>query len=201
MRVGWSTARTWTAGCSLLLGAPALLDAQMGAGQGEPVYLTSDQVHVQPAQAPGMRMRELSRSPGVRHYVIVFSPNDELLSGMTEFATREKVTDAHFNAIGGVSDAKLAWYDLSRKAYRVIPVTSQSEIDSITGDIAMLDGKPVVHAHGVVSDPDGRSTGGHVLEAHIRPTLEVFVDAMDAPLFKKRDPAQGLALIDPGAKQ
>ena len=35
--------------------------------------------------------------------------------------------------------------------------------------------KPKVHAHAVVGLPDGSTRGGHVLEAHVWPTLEIFL--------------------------
>jgi predicted DNA-binding protein with PD1-like motif len=37
--------------------------------------------------------------------------------------------------------------------------------------------------------------GGHVLEAHVRPTLELVLEKSPARLQKKLDPESGLALI------
>jgi nucleoside phosphorylase len=49
------------------------------------------------------------------------------------------------------------------------------ELLSLIGDVALKDGKPVVHAHAVIGKKDGTAHGGHLLEAHIRPTCEVIL--------------------------
>ena len=84
--------------------------------------------------------------------------------------------------------------------FRVIPVEQQVEVASLVGDIALLDGKPMVHMHCVVALPDGTTRGGHILDAHVSPLLEVFVTTDPTPLLKKRNPGTGLTLIDPAAK-
>jgi predicted DNA-binding protein with PD1-like motif len=51
----------------------------------------------------------------------------------------------------------------------------------------------------VVGKSDGTAHGGHLLEAHVWPTLEVIVVESPQYLQRKYDPATGLTLIDPGA--
>jgi uncharacterized protein len=65
------------------------------------------------------------------------------------------------------------------------------------GDIAIFNGKPIVHAHAVLSRSTGSTVGGHVFELNVNPTLEVFVTANKTPLSKKSDDASGMKLIDP----
>lgn len=63
------------------------------------------------------------------------------------------------------------------------------------GDIALKDGEPQVHAHLVVGRKDGTAHGGHLLEAHVRPTCELILTESPAHMEKKIDPESGLALI------
>jgi predicted DNA-binding protein with PD1-like motif len=65
------------------------------------------------------------------------------------------------------------------------------------GDIALFNGKPVVHTHMVVGLPDGTARAGHVLEAHVWPTLEVMVTVDPLTMQKRFDPDTDLTLIDP----
>jgi predicted DNA-binding protein with PD1-like motif len=39
--------------------------------------------------------------------------------------------------------------------------------------IALENGKPKVHAHVVLGKADGTAPGGHLMEATVRPTLEI----------------------------
>jgi len=148
--------------------------------------------------APGMQVKQLSDANGEKDYAVIFKPGDEPYAGLTQFAERYHVQAGHFTAIGGFRDARLAWFDLDKKMFRVIPIDQQVEVVSLIGDIALLDGKPVVHMHCVVALPDGETRGGHILGAHVSPLLEVFVTADPVKLEKKRDAARGLTLMEPG---
>ncbi len=167
--------------------------------QSTPEYLPPSEAGPH-GSAPGMRVKQLSDSNGQKDYAVIFRPGDEPFAGLTEFAEKYHVQSAHFTAIGGFHDAKLAWFDLDKKMFRVIPIDQQVEVVSLVGDIALLDGKPQVHMHCVVGLPDGTTRGGHILDAHVTPLLEVFVTSDPVPLVKKRDPAHGLTLIEPELK-
>ncbi len=144
-----------------------------------------------------MQVRQIGGSPDEKVYVVIFRKGDEALSGLTDFAIRNKIEDAHFTAIGAESSATLAWLDLSRKAYRRIDVKQQAEVLSLIGDIATFGGKPIVHMHAVLGKQDGSTVGGHVFELNVNPTLEVFVTVDTSPLQKKSDDESGMKLIDP----
>jgi hypothetical protein len=148
-------------------------------------------------KAPGMQAKLVKDTPEEQVYAIIFHKGDEALSGLTDFAIAHKVTDAHFTAIGATSGATLALLDLSKKNYHPIRVTSQCEVLSLIGDIATFNGKPVVHMHAVLGHPDGSTTGGHVFELNINPTLEVFMTVNTTPLKKRPDDASAMKLIDP----
>jgi predicted DNA-binding protein with PD1-like motif len=78
-----------------------------------------------------------------------------------------------------------------------IDVREQVEVLSLLGDVAVEAGEPRVHAHVVLGRSDGSAVGGHLLEAHVWPTLEVVLDEAPAHLRKRSDTETGLALIDP----
>jgi uncharacterized protein len=69
----------------------------------------------------------------------------------------------------------------------------------LLGDVALgPDGKPALHPLVVVSRVDGMAMGGHLLEAHARPTLEVVLTESPRRLHKRKDGESGLALIVAG---
>jgi uncharacterized protein len=90
----------------------------------------------------------------------------------------------------------LGFFDWQRKDYRRIPVREQVEVTTLVGDIAVeADGKPALHLHAVLGRSDGSVLGGHLLKAHVRPTLEVIVHEAPAHLRRCRDRETGLTLI------
>ncbi len=132
--------------------------------------------------------------------VLVFETGDEVVSTLTKFAKERSLSAAHFTAIGAFSDAALGYFDLQRKDYLKNEVKEQVEVVSLIGDIALDKGQPKVHAHVVVGKRDGAAMGGHLLEAHVRPTLELVLEHAGEQWKRKFDPESGLALIDLGAK-
>ena len=66
----------------------------------------------------------------------------------------------------------------------------------LLGNIGLVAGQPAVHLHGVVALPTGETRGGHMLEAYVWPTLELFLTAWAEPLVKVHDEATDLALFD-----
>jgi predicted DNA-binding protein with PD1-like motif len=148
-------------------------------------------------KAPGMKYKLLSESNGVKEFVLVFAKGDEVLSGISDFASQQHVTAAHFTAIGALKQATTAWFDVNRKSYKLNHVKQQLELISLIGDIALHEGKPAVHVHYSVGLSDGSMQGGHLVEAITFPTVELFMTVYATPLQKKLDKETDLVLIHP----
>jgi predicted DNA-binding protein with PD1-like motif len=130
-----------------------------------------------------------------RTFVLVFENDDEVLENLLAFAREHRLSAAEFTGIGALSDAVLGYFDWQKKDYKRIPVDEQVEVLNLTGNIALADGEPKLHAHIVLGKADGTAHGGHLLEGHVRPTLEVVVTESPAHLQRRSDPETGLALI------
>jgi predicted DNA-binding protein with PD1-like motif len=148
-------------------------------------------------KAPRMQVQLLGRGQQTRQYAVIFSTGDEAFSGLQAFAENYHVTSAHFTAIGAVNGATVAWFDPQRKMYKKIPIDGEFEVISMIGDIALYQGKPIVHTHIVLGAADGTTRGGHVLDANVSVTLEVMVTVDAIAMQKRFDPETDLALIDP----
>ena len=136
---------------------------------------------------------------GPRTWVLIFDKGDEPVAGLTAFAKAQNLGAAHFTAIGAFSDVTLGYFDRAKRDYKKIPLHEQVEVLSLLGDVALDKGEPKVHAHVVIGRADGEARGGHLLEAHVWPTLEVVLVESPRHLRKRHDPETGLALIDPTA--
>jgi uncharacterized protein len=141
-----------------------------------------------------MKWKQIDRQP--RTYVLIFNTGDELANGIKDFAMEQNLADASFKAIGALASVKLGWFNPETKKYQTcVDLKEQLELLSMIGDVAQHDGRPVVHAHVVVGRSNGVTAGGHLLEAHIRPTCEVFLTESPVHLSKALDPASGLILF------
>ncbi|MDQ6673979.1 MAG: DNA-binding protein [Chloroflexota bacterium] len=138
---------------------------------------------------------------GERTFVAIYEAGEEARAGLLALAAEQHVSAAHFTAVGGFARAVLGYFDRHTKQYTPIPVDEQVEVLSFIGDVALkADGSPEVHAHVVVGRADGSTRGGHLLEGHVWPTLEVMLTDTPQHLRRVYDEASGLALIDPQAR-
>lgn len=146
------------------------------------------------------KLIEPGATPGEgRTFAVIFETGEEVIAGLKEFARAHGLGGSRFTAIGAFSEATLAYFNWETKQYEKIPVDEQVEALTLAGDIALKEGKPEVHAHVVVGLRGGSTRGGHLLEARVRPTLEVMLTESPVHLRRAFDPASGLALIDPNS--
>jgi predicted DNA-binding protein with PD1-like motif len=145
-----------------------------------------------------MRSKLLDERDGQKIFAVILQPGDEVKDALIHFAQAEHITAASFTAIGAFERATVGWFDIQRKEYRPISIDEQVETLSCIGDFSLTqDGEPQLHAHVVVGRSDGTTRGGHLLEAHVRPTFEAIVSESPAYLHRTFDPSSGLSLIDP----
>src|SRR5580704_13183150 len=145
-----------------------------------------------------MQSRLINQAGQQRTFVVVLSSGDEVMASLKRFVEQEKIEAAQFSAIGAFRSAVLGDFDWETKSYQRIPVDEQVEVASFTGDVAVgPDGKPALHVHCVLGCRGGHAVAGHLLEGHVRPTLEVVLTDSPVHLRKRQDLESGLALIAP----
>jgi len=143
-----------------------------------------------------MRAKQLTGHE-TRTHVLVLETGDEAASGLLEYVRSERIGAATISAIGAFSEVVLGYFDVERKEYARIPVREQVEVLTLMGDVALEGAEPRVHVHVVVGRRDGSAYGGHLLEARVRPTLEVVLTEVPGHLQRVMDPQSGLPLIRP----
>ena len=142
-----------------------------------------------------MRWKLLDSGPPAT-YAIVLAKGDEVMRDLGRIVREQNIAAASITTIGAFERAVLGYFDWETKDYKRIPVNFQVEVLSLLGDVAVSDEGPALHLHAVLGKPDGGTIGGHLLEGHVRPTLELTLIEPPAHLRKRKDPETGLALID-----
>lgn len=145
-----------------------------------------------------MKAKLINEGPE-RTFALVLETGDEVMAALQRFAEEHGLTASRVSAIGAFERAEVGFFEIDRKDYHRIPVDTQVEVLSLSGDIALDAGKPKLHLHTVLGRRDGSTVGGHLLKATVRPTLEVLL--IESPSYLRRvcDPRYGIALIDLGA--
>ena len=122
-----------------------------------------------------MKSKLIREDRGSKTYALIFETGDEAMAGLKQFAEQQRLGAAQITGIGAFRDVTLGYFNWEKKEYQKIPVNEQVEVLSLIGDVAQEKGKPKVHVHVVVGRSDGTTRGGHLLEGHVRPTLEAIL--------------------------
>lgn len=141
-----------------------------------------------------MRSKLLNKGPE-RTIALVFDQGDEVISGLQDFAAEQHLSASRLTGIGAFQSATLGYFDWEQKAYERIPVDEQVEVLALVGDITLEGLQPKVHVHVVLGRRNGHAVGGHLLQAQVRPTLELMLVESPRHLQRHHDAASGLALI------
>ena len=131
----------------------------------------------------------------VRTYLLVFRTGQEVMKGLVAFAREHGVTAGHLTGVGALSDAVVGYFDADTKAYLKHREEGQQELLSLTGNIARYDNAPFYPVHVALGRRDGQARGGHLFEASVRPTVEVFVTTYAKAVRRHIDPEWGLPLL------
>jgi len=131
-----------------------------------------------------------------RTYAVVLDSGDEFTDCISRFIEEHGLSASQLSGIGAFSSVVLGYFDWERKDYRRIFIDQQVEVVALLGDVALKDGRPHLHPHVTVAKADGSAWGGHLLEAVVRPTLELIITESPQELARRYDPETGLALLD-----
>jgi hypothetical protein len=128
-------------------------------------------------------------------WLVRLDVGDEIVGSIMEFARQEGVKAASLRGIGAVGGLKYGYFDVDDKEYKVAEESISLEIVSLVGNLARIDGEPILHAHIAVGFPDMSIRGGHLVEGTISVTGEIFVRIYDVGIERGKDEQFGLNLI------
>lgn len=138
-----------------------------------------------------------SRRVDDRTFIVVLATGEDVIESLSRFARDQGVATARLTGIGALEGATMGFYDRPRKDYERYSIDGAVELLSLTGNITTFEGEPRIHVHAVVSDRDGSARGGHLFDARVGPTLELFVVTLPTELQREMDDEVGLPLINP----
>ena len=130
--------------------------------------------------------------------IITLARGENVIETLTAFCANENITAAVFQGIGAVERVKIGYYDLGKREYFFRDEAGVFEVASMQGNVALVDGKPFIHAHAVLSRCDAtcKCIGAHIKEAFVAVTLEIYLTPLDISVSRKIDEDIGLKLLD-----
>jgi predicted DNA-binding protein with PD1-like motif len=129
-------------------------------------------------------------------YILRLETGESAIETLTAFLHEQAISFASISAAGAVEWVRLGYWNPQTAQYEYRDVAEQLEVVSFQGNAARKDDRPFLHLHGVFGRCDFSVCGGHIKEARVRPTLEVWLRTENVPVRRVRDQATGLDLLD-----
>ena len=120
---------------------------------------------------------------------------EEILEKIKEIALKENIKLANVNALGATNDFTVGVYKVSEKKYYSNSFKGAYEIVSLTGSINTMNGEFYTHIHMSCGDEKGNVVGGHLNNAIVSATCEMFIDIIDGKVDRFNDEDTGLNLF------
>lgn len=129
-------------------------------------------------------------------YIVRLESGECTVERLMDFAASQRIGFANISAAGAVNWVRLAYWNASTHKYEEREFDEQLEVVSFQGNCSLKDGKPFFHVHGVFARRDFSALAGHIKEARVHPTLEVWLRAEDVGIQRTHDAQTGLDLLD-----
>ena len=122
-------------------------------------------------------MKVVDLGKGARTYRVNMKKDDEIMSGLTEFAEKYHIRNGHFTAVGAINKGLFGWSEgEGGRGQKKIELNQEAEIVSLLGSISVDNqGRSNVHGHGSVALSDGSVRGGYWWQAYVSIAAEVYV--------------------------
>jgi predicted DNA-binding protein with PD1-like motif len=133
-----------------------------------------------------------------RNYVVKLSPGEQVVASLMDLARGERLAGAELRGIGAVNQARIGFFQPLERRYDTRDLHENLEVVSLLGSLAYGDQGPVVHAHVTLGRADFSLVGGHLFEATVSVTLEVFVTPTSKRLERVLDQRFDLNLLKLG---
>ena len=128
--------------------------------------------------------------------IIRLEIGDELVSCLTRACAENGVKCGVINGIGACDYAKIGCFSPKTKEYKELEFRGDLEICSLLGNITEKDGEPYMHLHITLGREDASVVGGHLQEALISVTGEIFVRKLPTRIGRIPCPQTGINVFD-----
>jgi len=130
-----------------------------------------------------------------RRFIGRLPHGQDLIRSIEDFCKEVSIQMATFTVIGAVSSVTLGSYDQKQQVYVTYSKEAPFEILNCIGNISLKDGIPAVHAHIVLADMHGKTSGGHLFSETMLFAGEIdLLELTGIPMERAYDDITGLML-------
>lgn len=129
-------------------------------------------------------------------YMVSLKNQSDIVESLTDFIISQNIQAGEVTGIGAVSEATLRFFTPSTKNYADKTFKEQMEVTNISGNVSVIEGKPMLHLHITLGREDYSALAGHLLEAKILGAAEFIFYPLNTRVVKVKNEETGINLYD-----
>ncbi len=120
---------------------------------------------------------------------------EDIVESINKVAHLEKIKLASVTGIGAIDDLTIGIFKPSDKTYYENKFKEDLEVLALNGNITTKNNEVYIHLHISVGDEKGNAFGGHLNEAIVSVTAEIFIHIIDGEVDRKLDESININLL------
>lgn len=129
-------------------------------------------------------------------YIVSLKNHSKIVETLNDFVQNQHIQSGEVTGIGAVSEATLRFFNFTTKKYIDKTFNEQMEVANISGNVSVIESKPVLHLHITLGREDYTALAGHLLEAQIHGAGEFIFYPLNTKTVKIKDAETGINFYD-----
>ena len=125
-------------------------------------------------------------------YILRLDPGEDIVEELARLAEKEDIQLAEINGLGAVDDFTVGVFDIAEKRFLPRRFQGAYEIVSLHGNLTQGHS---LHLHMSAGDAEGQVRGGHLKQARVSVTAEIFIRRIEGRVDRIYDAGRGLSLM------
>ena len=120
---------------------------------------------------------------------------EEIIDCIKQVCEKEGIKSGIISGLGAVDHISLGLYKVAEKKYYASTFDGEREISGLVGNVSTMNGETYLHIHGTFSDVECNVKGGHLREARVSATAEIFIQQINGKIERELDQVIGLNMM------
>jgi uncharacterized protein len=121
---------------------------------------------------------------------------EKVMSSLLDYIRENGIKSGFVTGIGATSSAEIGWFDPVKEVYEKKIIDEPCEITTLVGNVAWFENDPIAHVHITLGKRDYSVVGGHVIEATVGVTCEIWIMESEMEVHRSINKIGGLKLLD-----
>lgn len=131
--------------------------------------------------------------------MLILERGENVLDSLTQCATAAQLQGGMISGLGAIEDPELGYFDLKKSTFVRRRFAGMFEVLAVSGNFSRDRKELTTHVHVSLGRSNFRVIGGHLLDAKVAITIELFIVPLGEMPVRTMNPELGLRLIDPDA--